>query len=823
MSEQEFDYSSHEFQTIHDIKIEDEIKTAYIDYAMSVIVSRALPDVRDGLKPVHRRVLYAMYEDGLTYDKAFRKSATTVGDVLGRYHPHGDSAVYDTLVRMAQDFSLRYPLVDGHGNFGNIDGDPPAAYRYTEARMAKITNEMLADINKDVVNFEPNFDNTRKEPSVLPSKFPNLLVNGSVGIAVGMATNVPPHNMREVCAACAYQIDHPDCTIPELMQYIKGPDFPTYGTIYGTAGIYEAYMTGKGHIKVRAKAHFEEKKGRTAIIVTELPYQVNRSLLLENMVALVKNKKIEGISDIRNESGRKGMRIVIEVKKDANPQIVLNLLYKYTQMEDTCGINMLALVGGEPKVLNLKEILGHYIRHRENVITRRTKFELDKAEKEAHIYEGYKIAIDNIDEVVHIIRASASQADAKQNLIDRFGLSDMQSQAIIEMPLGRLSGMERKKIEDHLQELYAKIEDLKDILSDESRVTAIIKNDLAEMADKYGDGRRTNIEEVENEILIEDLIEKQDCVITVTNDGYIKRLPADTYASQRRGGKGVTAMGTKETDFVKSVFVAFSHDTLLLFSDHGRMYTKRCFEIPEAGRTAKGTNLVNLLQLSEGESITAGLAIKEFTPDEYLVFVTRKGIIKRVNLMDYKTKRAAGLYAITLDEDDLLLFVAKTCGNDEIFCATHQGACIRFKEEIVRCMGRQARGVKAMKLRADDYLVGACVIPKDESGMTLVSITEKGYGKRTALSEFTLHGRNGLGMRCHLLNEKTGLLAGVKLVSDDDDLMMITDGGMIVRTPAESVRLCGRSAAGVIVMRLADGARLVSFDVTAKATEPENE
>lgn len=822
MSE-EFDYSAHEGQVIHDIRIEDEIKSAYMDYAMSVIVARALPDVRDGLKPVHRRVLYAMYEDHLTYDKPHRKSATTVGDVLGRYHPHGDSAVYDTLVRMAQPFSLRYPLIDGHGNFGNIDGDPPAAYRYTEARMSKIADEMLMDIEKDVVNFDPNFDNTRKEPQVLPSKFPNLLVNGSVGIAVGMATNIPPHNMREVCTACAYLIDNPDCSIPDLMQYIKGPDFPTYGTIYGTAGIYQAYMTGRGHIKVRAKAHFEEKKGRTAIIVTELPYQVNRSLLLENMVTLVKNKKIEGISDIRNESGRRGMRIVIEVKKDANPQIVLNLLYKYTQMEDTCGVNMLALVNGEPRVLNLKEILSYYIRHRENVITRRTKFELAKAERDAHIYEGYCIAIDNIDEVVHIIRSSASIPDAKANLMARFGLSDVQAQAIVEMTLGRLSGLERQKIEDRLKDLYALIADLKDILADESRVTAIIKEDLEEMMTRYGDERRTDIQEVENEILIEDLIEKQDCVVTVTNDGYIKRLPADTYSAQRRGGKGITGMGTKEEDFVKNVFVAYSHDTLLLFSDHGRMYTKRCFEIPEASRTAKGTNLVNLLQLSDGEMITAGLSIKEFSEDEYLVFITRKGVIKRVELMEYRSRRQSGLIAINLDEDDVLLTVAKTRGNDDILCATHNGACIRFPESEVRCMGRQARGVMAMSLREGDYLVGACVLPdgQDDPSKKLLTVTEGGCGKRMETSEFTAQHRNGTGVRCQAVTAKTGALAGIALVEETDDIMMITDGGMIVRTAVAEIPVYSRIAGGVIVMRLADGAKLVSFDVTGKVQTEE--
>ncbi len=572
--EHEYDYSAHEEQVIHEVGIEKEIKTAYIDYAMSVIVGRALPDVRDGLKPVHRRILYAMYEDKLTYDKPFRKSATTVGNVLGRYHPHGDAAVYDTMVRLAQPFSLRYPLVEGHGNFGNIDGDSAAAYRYTEARMSRLANEMLVDIEKDVIEYGMNFDNTRKEPLVLPSRFPNLLVNGSIGIAVGMATNIPPHNLGEVIDATVYMIDHPDCTVPELMQYIKGPDFPTYGTIYGTAGIREAYMTGRGRVRVRAKAHFEEKRGRTSIIITELPYQVNRSLLLENMVNLVKTKRIEGISDIRNESGRAGMRIVVEIKKDANAQVVLNLLYKYTQLQDTCAVNMLALVEGEPKVLNLKEVLYHYIRHQEDVIRRRTQFELNRAEREAHIYEGLKIAIDHIDEVIQIIRSSANVGDAREKLQARFGLSEAQSQAIVDMTLGRLSGLERQKIEERLQALYALIEELKGILADETKLTAIIKDDLQKIKDKYGDERRTSIEEVENEILIEDLIDRVSCVVTVTGEGYIKRLPSDTYQAQRRGGKGVTAMTTKEEDYVKDVIVAHSHDYLLMFSNRGRLYIK---------------------------------------------------------------------------------------------------------------------------------------------------------------------------------------------------------------------------------------------------------
>ena len=655
--EHEYDYSAHEEQIIQDVGIEKEIKTAYIDYAMSVIVGRALPDVRDGLKPVHRRILYAMYEDKLTYDKPFRKSATTVGNVLGRYHPHGDVAVYDTMVRLAQPFSLRYPLVEGHGNFGNIDGDSAAAYRYTEARMSRLANEMLVDIEKDVIEYGMNFDNTRKEPLVLPSRFPNLLVNGSIGIAVGMATNIPPHNLGEVIDATVYMIDHPDCTVSDLMQFIKGPDFPTYGTIYGTAGIREAYMTGRGRIRVRAKAHFEEKRGRTSIIVTELPYQVNRSLLLENMVNLVKTKRIDGISDIRNESGRAGMRIVIEIKKDANAQVVLNLLYKYTQLQDTCAVNMLALVEGEPKVLNLREMLYYYIRHQEDVIRRRTQFELNRAEREAHIYEGLKIAIDHIDEVIQIIRSSANVSDAREKLQSRFGLSEAQSQAIVDMTLGRLSGLERQKIEERLQALYALIEELKGILADESKLTAIIKEDLQKIKDRYGDERRTSIEEVENEILIEDLIDRVSCVVTVTSEGYIKRLPSETYQAQRRGGKGVTAMTTKEEDYVKEVLVAHSHDYLLMFSNRGRLYIKKCYEIPEAGRTSKGTNLVNVLSLEPDEEITAILSVAEFTADEYLVMLTRQGIVKRVNLMAYRTRRTGGLYAVTLDEGDELLSV----------------------------------------------------------------------------------------------------------------------------------------------------------------------
>lgn len=823
--ENEYDYSAHHTQIIQDVEIEKEVKTAFIKYAMSVIVDRALPDVRDGLKPVHRRILYAMYEDNLTSDKPFRKSANTVGNVLGRYHPHGDSAVYDAMVRMAQDFSLRYPLIEGQGNFGNIDGDGAAAYRYTEARMSKIANEMLLDIEKNVVDFVPNFDNVRKEPVVLPSRFPNLLVNGSIGIAVGMATNIPPHNLKEVIDATVYMIDNPDCSVMDLCRFIKGPDFPTYGTIYGTAGIYEAYMTGKGRIKVRAKTHFEEKNNRTSIIITELPYQVNRSLLLDSMVELVREKKIEGISDIRNESGRKGMRIVIDLKKDANPQVVLNLLYKYTQMEDTCAVNMLALVNGEPKILNLKELLKYYILHQEDVITRRTQFDLDKALKEAHIYDGLKIAVDNIDEVISIIRSSANIPEAKSNLMARFGLTDAQAQAIVEMTLGRLSGLERKKIEERLANLYALIDELKGILADKNKITAIIKNDLLDIKNRYGDERRTAIEEVEDEIMLEDLIERENCVITVTHDGYIKRLPSETYQAQRRGGKGITAMSTKEDDFVENVIVSFSHDYLLMFSNLGKVYIKKCYEIPESGRTSKGTNLVNVLSLAENEKITAFIPVKEFTDREYLVLMTKYGVSKRVSLMEYSRKRTNGLFAVTLDEGDELLYVLKTTGNDQIIAASRKGLSVRFDEQDVRVMGRQARGVRAMRLEGGDYIVGAAVIPKNYAEMDakVITVTERGYGKLSEIDDFTVHNRGGKGITCHGLNEKTGDLAGIAVVEPSDDIMLITNNGVIIRTKVKEIPVYGRSAGGVIVMRPDEGASIVGFarvkeeqDVTEK-------
>ncbi|HBL85462.1 MAG: DNA gyrase subunit A [Clostridiales bacterium GWF2_38_85] len=816
------EYQHHENQTILDIDIQKEVKEAYIEYAMSVIVGRALPDVRDGLKPVHRRILYAMYEDKLTYDKPFRKSATTVGNVLGHYHPHGDQAVYDTMVRMAQPFSLRYPLIQGKGNFGNIDGDSAAAYRYTEARMAKIADFMLQDIEKNTVDFVPNFDNKLQEPTCLPSRFPNLLVNGSVGIAVGMATNIPPHNLGEVVDAIIFMIDNPDCEVQSLIQYIKGPDFPTYGTIHGTAGIYEAYMTGRGRLKVRSKTHFEEKNGRTSIIVTEIPYQVNRSVLLETMAEHVKNKHIEGISDIRNESGRNGMRIVIDLKRDANPQIVLNQLFKMTQLEDTFAINMLALVNGEPKQLNLKQMLYHYIRHQEEVTVRRLKFELGKAERMAHIYEGYKIAIDYIDEVIKIIRASKSISDSKQALIERFELTDVQSQAIVDMTLGRLSGMERQKIEDTLASLYAQIIEIQGILADESKITTIIKDDLIEIKNKFNDERRTAIEQVENEIMLEDLIERVQSVITVTHAGYIKRMPAETYTAQRRGGKGITAMSTKEEDFVKDVIISGSHDFLLMFSNTGRVYIKKCYEIPESNRAAKGTNLVNVLMLDEGEKITAIIPITVFTEDEYFVMVTKSGVVKRINIMEYKTKRSAGLFAINLDEGDELLFVMRTTGKDNIIVASNTGRAIKFAEDDVRSVGRQARGVKAMTLDDGEFIVGAATIPSDykENDKKIISITALGFGKRSEIDEYPEQNRGGKGVICHKISEKTGELAGIAVVSPTDDIMLITDSGIIIRTSVGEIPSYGRAASGVIVMRTNEDATIVNF---AAVTPEEDE
>ena len=806
-----------ENQKIIDINMEKEVKKSFIEYSMSVIMSRALPDVRDGMKPGQRRVIYAMYEDHLTHDKPFYKSATTVGNVLGRYHPHGDASVYGTMVRMAQPFSLRYPLVEGHGNFGSVDGDPPAAYRYTEARLDKIADEMTRDLEKEVVEFVPNFDNRRREPSVLPSRFPNFLVNGSVGIAVGMATNVPPHNLGEVIDGTIHRLENPDCSIGDLMQFIKGPDFPTYGTIHGTTGILDAYTTGKGRIVVRAKADVDEENRQ--IIVTEIPYMVNKSMLCEAIAGLVKDKRIEGITDMRDESGKDGMRIVIEYKRDANGQVILNQLYKYTQMQDTCSANFLAVVGQEPKVLNLAEILDYYIEHQESVIRRRTEFDLEKAKARAHIFEGYKIALDNIDEIVEIMKKSTSIAESKVTLMDRFGLTDIQAQAIVEMTLGRLTGMERQKIEEELERLHNLISELEGILADESKIKEIIKEEMLEIKRKYGDERRTKIEQALDDIDLEDLIEKHNCVITMTQAGYIKRLPSDTYAAQHRGGKGITAMATREEDFIERIEAVFSHSTLLFFTNTGRVQALRAFQIPEASRTAKGTNIVNLLELTSGEKITAMISVNEFTEGEYLTMVTKQGIIKKTLLSEYEYQRKGGKIAINLDEGDELLFVTKTNGENELILATKEGNAVRFDESNVRPMGRSARGVRGIRLKGDDYVVGVVNV---EEGKKLLTITENGFGKRTDFEDFRLmKNRGGGGVICHNLTEKTGLLAGIISVDDEDDIMVITDSGIIIRTPSSDVSTYSRTASGVIVMRLEKGQKIVNVTKTSK--EPEKE
>ncbi len=777
-----------------------------IEYSMSVIVARALPDVRDGLKPVHRRILYAMYEDHLTSDKPFRKSATTVGNVLGRYHPHGDVAVYDTMVRMAQDFSMRYPLIEGHGNFGNVDGDGAAAYRYTEARMAKISNEMLENIEKDVVPFSPNFDNKLKEPDVLPARFPNLLVNGSVGIAVGMATNIPPHNLGEVIDGAIYYMEHPDATVSDIMQYIKGPDFPTYATIYGTQGILQAYTTGKGHVMVRSKAEIDEEHHR--IIITEIPYAVNKSMLIKSMADLVNDKRIDGVTDMRDESGRAGMRIVIEYRRDANGQVILNQFYKYTQLQDTFAVNMIALVNGEPKCLSLPQILHHYIKHQETVIERRVRFDLDKALNRAHILEGQMIAIENIDEVIRIIRSNASVNDAKVALMDTFNLTDPQAQAIVDMTLGKLAGLERIKIQDELKEKEALIQELRDILSSEGRIHQIIKDEMLEIKRKYADERRTEIVAAENEIVLEDLIERHTCVITMTQSGYIKRQPADTYVAQKRGGKGIIGMTTKEEDVVDDVHIVPSHAFLLMFTNLGRVYVRKAYQIPEAGRTAKGTSVVNVLELSEGEKVTAIIDLPSFNENEYLMMATRHGVIKRVAVKEFEYQRRGGKIAVDLDEGDSLDFVVKTGGEDEVILASHNGQAIRFREDQARVMGRGARGVRGMTLADGDYITGAAVVR--ENAM-LLSITENGFGKLTPFEEYSTHGRGGKGIVCHSITEKTGLLCGIAAVSMDDDVMMITNEGTMIRTPVSDIRVCGRPSQGVIVMRTSDGAHVVNF------------
>ena len=812
-----YDTESIEFpeQKIVGRNMEKEVKTAFIEYSMSVITSRALPDVRDGMKPGQRRILYAMYEDHLTHDKPFRKSATTVGNVLGRYHPHGDAAVYQTMVRMAQPFSLRYPLIEGHGNFGNVDGDGAAAYRYTEARMSRVADLMLSDIEKDVVPFVGNFDNSRKEPTVLPSRFPNLLLNGSVGIAVGMATNIPPHNLGEVVDGTIFRMHNRDCSVAELMEYIKGPDFPTAGIIYGSAGMLQAYTTGRGRVIVRARARVEEEHHR--IIVTEIPYQVNKSQLVAAMAQLVKDKKIEGITDLRDESGRAGMRIVIEYRRDANGEVILNQLYKYSQLQDTCAVNMLALVGGEPKVLSLPAILDHYIDFQEDIVRRRTQFDLNRALREKHIFEGYRIAIDYIDEVIDIIRHSESIPNAKENLIARFELTDAQAQAIVEMTLGKLSGLERQKIEDRLAKLTATVEELEAILADEARVMQLVEEELLEIKRRFGDDRRTELVESVDEIDIEDLIERHTCVITVSHSGYIKRQPAATYSAQHRGGKGIIGMTTKEEDFVEDVIVAGSHNLLMMFTNRGRVYTKKVYRIPEAGRTAKGTNIANILDLTEGEHLTAVIPIDSFEGDSYLTMVTRAGVIKRTAISEFVYQRRSGKIALTLDEGDELLYVRRTDGKRDLLIATREGLAVRFSEEEVRVMGRTARGVRAIRLRGEDYVVGVSLV---EEGKSLLTLTERGMGKRTDFEDFrTMKNRGGHGVTAHKLGDKTGKLAAVATVDEGDDIMIITDEGTIIRTPVAGIPVYSRTAGGVIVMRLHGEARIRTF---AKLT-PEEE
>ncbi len=789
-------------QKIVDINIEKEVNKSFIEYAMSVIMSRALPDARDGMKPGQRRIMYAMYEDNLTHQNPYRKSATTVGNVLGRYHPHGDAAVYGTMVRLAQDFSLRYTLIEGQGNFGSIDGDGAAAYRYTEARMSRIADYMMRDIEKDVVDFVPNFDYKLKEPTVLPSKFPNLLVNGSIGIAVGMATNIPPHNLGEVIDATIYRMEHPDCSVEELMQYIKGPDFPTSATIYGTRGIIDAYTTGHGRVMVRAKAEIEDEKHR--IIVTEIPYQVNKSMLCKAMAELVKQKRIEGITDIRDESGKDGMRIVIEYRRDANGQIILNQLYKYTQLQDTCAINMLALVGNEPKVLPLAAILDIYIDHQKSVITRRTRFELNKALARAHILEGYKIAISNIDEVVQIMKTSPSIPASKETLMERFGLSDAQSQAIVEMTLGRLTGLETKKIEDELTKLEGIIADLRDILANEVRVREIIATEMNEIKDKFGDERRTDIVEAVDEIDLEDLIERHTCVITMTSAGYIKRQPVSEYNAQNRGGMGKIGMTTKEDDYIEKVTVMNSHSYLMLFTNTGRVYTTKAYRIPEASRTAKGMNIVNILDMREDEKITAIIGLRAFSDSEYLTMITKRGVIKKTLLSEYEYQRKGGKIALNLDEGDELVSVLHTKGDNDIIIASHEGSCVRFSESNVRAMGRTARGVRGMKLRDEDYIKGVAIVDDEKK---LLTITERGKGKRTEFADFrNMKNRGGFGYACHNITEDTGLIAGIAAVSDDDDIMIITDKGTIIRTAVDSINVYSRTASGVKVMNVDDDA-----------------
>ena len=814
-------------QRIVQSELVHEMKSSYIDYAMSVIVGRALPDVRDGLKPVHRRILYAMYEDGLTSDKPFKKSATCVGDVLGRYHPHGDASVYDAMVRLAQDFSMRYPLVDGHGNFGSVDGDPPAAYRYTEARMSKLCNEMLRDIDKETVLWDPNFDESRKEPRVLPSRFPNLLVNGSSGIAVGMATNIPPHNLTEVINACICILENPEAELADLMDYIKGPDFPTKGIIMGRSGIRAAYATGRGKITVRARMEFEEfGQNRERIIVTELPYQVNKRQLIANMAEQVRDKRLEGISDIRDETDRNGMRVVIELKKDANPQVVLNRLFAQTQMQTTFGVTMLALVNNQqqPKILSLRHMLDEYLAFQEEIITKRTQYDLKKALDRQHVLQGLLIAEDNIDEVIKTIRESYD--NAKERLMERFSLSEIQAQVVLDMQLKRLQGLEREKLEAEYAELEKRIEYYRELLSNEEMLKGVLKDELTAIRDKYGDDRLTEIQDVEDEIDIEDLIEEEQCVFTLSHAGYCKRVPASTYRSQKRGGRGVTGMTTKEEDFVEGVFTASTHDYILFFTNLGKVHRRKGYQIPEAGRTAKGTNLVNILPFEPGEKVTAGITVHEFDED-YLVFVTRNGTVKRLELASLNTARKAGIRALTLSEGDELIAVMKTDGKQDILLASANGMVICFNENDVRVMGRDAAGVRGMMLDAGDYVVGAGIAAK---GKQLLSVTEYGYGKRTEIEAYLRLGedgqrrpqnRGGKGLKGYNITAKTGRIAGVAIVDDADDIMLIENGGVLIRMAAADINIYGRDTQGVILMRLEAGSRVISVDrVDREPEEP---
>ena len=813
-------------QAITESNLVDEMERSYIEYAMSVIVGRALPDVRDGLKPVHRRILYTMYESGLTSDKPFKKSATCVGDVLGKYHPHGDSSVYDAMVRLAQNFSMRYVMVDGHGNFGDVDGNPAAAYRYTEARMSKLSNEMLRDIDKDTVNWDPNFDESRKEPRVLPSRFPNLLVNGSSGIAVGMATNIPPHNSTEVINACVCVLDDPEATLPDLMEHISGPDFPTGGIIMGRSGIRAAYATGRGKVVVRARTEFEEfNKDRVRIIVNELPYQVNKKMLIKAIADQVKEKRLEGISDLRDESDRNGMRIVIELKKDANPQVVLNTLFKQTSLQSSFGIIMLALVDDQkqPRILSLRQIIDEYLNFQMEVLTRRTQYDLRKAMERAHLLEGLLIAQDNIDEVIKIIRSAYD--DAKERLCQRFGLDDVQAQAILDMRLKALQGLDREKLQTEFDELQAKIAYYNELLADPEKLKGVLREEIIAIRDKFGDKRKTEIQEIEDEIDIEDLIEEETCAFTISNQGYVKRMPVDTYRTQARGGRGVNAQNLKEEDFVKSLNVASTHDHILFFTDKGRVHHRKGYQIPEAGRTARGTAIINILPLLPDESVTAMVVTREFDENEYLMMVTRKGTIKRIPLIALATKRQTGIRAITLDEDDQLVNVMRTNGNDNILIATADGMAICFNENDARPMGRDAAGVRGILLCGDDYVIGA---EKAEEGKTLLTVTENGFGKRTELVEYLRTGpdgekiaqsRGGKGLKNYNITAKTGKVAACRVVGETDDVMLIENGGVIIRVPASSINIYKRDVQGVIIMRIEEGNKLVGMERVAAEEE----